>query len=99
MTDRALRYHDKAVQENWHASESIKLIFEPSNNFVESFSEDEKKVMRKRVVGMILATDMANHNSHVNVIKYKVQHKNIKKESNNGHLIIENSNDKEKFSS
>ena len=26
MTDRAVRYHDKAVQENWHASESMKLL-------------------------------------------------------------------------
>ena len=37
MTDRALRYHDKAVQENWHASESMKLLLQPENNFVESF--------------------------------------------------------------
>ena len=48
---------------------------------------------------MILATDMANHTSHVNVIKYKVQNKNIKKESNNGHLIIDTKDEKEKFTS
>ena len=72
MTDRALRYHDKAVQENWHASESMQLLLESCNNFVEAFSEDEKKVLRKRIVGMILATDMASHTSHVNVIKYKI---------------------------
>ena len=29
VTDRALRYHDKAVQENWHASESMKLLLQP----------------------------------------------------------------------
>ena len=72
MTDRALRYHDKAVQENWHASESMRVLLETCNNFVEGFSEDEKKVLRKRIVGMILATDMANHTSQVNVMKYKV---------------------------
>lgn len=99
MTNRALRYHDKAVQENWHASESIKLLLDSGNNFVENFSEDEKKVMRKRMVGMILATDMANHTSHVNVIKYKVQHKKITKENANGYLIIDNKDEKEKFSS
>ena len=72
MTDRAIRYHDKAVQENWHASESMRVLLETCNNFVEAFSDDEKKVLRKRIVGMILATDMANHTSQVNVMKYKV---------------------------
>ena len=99
MTDRALRYHDKAVQENWHASESMKLILEESNNFIECFNEEEIKVLRKRFVGMILATDMANHASHVNVMQYKVKSKNIKKESNNGNLIIDTSSEKEKFTS
>ena len=77
----------------------MRLLLESCNNFVEAFSEDEKKVLRKRIVGMILATDMANHTSHVNVIKYKVQNKNIKKESNNGHLIIDTKDEKEKFTS
>ena len=72
MTDRAIRANDKAVQENWHASESMRVLLETCNNFVEGFSEDEKKVLRKRIVGMFLATDMANHTSQVNVMKYKV---------------------------
>ena len=29
MTNRALRYHDKAVQENWHALKSIKELLKP----------------------------------------------------------------------
>ena len=39
------------------------LLSNSDNNFIEAFSEDEKKVLRKRIVGMILATDMANHAS------------------------------------
>ena len=77
----------------------MKLLLDSGNNFIENFSEDEKKVMRKRMVGMILATDMANHTSHVNVTKYKVQHKKISKEANNGHLIIDSKDEKEKFAS
>jgi len=97
MTDRALRYHDKAVQENWHASESMKLLLLTENNFIEAFTEDEKKVLRKRIVGMILATDMANHASQLNVMQYKVKNKAIKKESNNGSLVIDDSDEKELF--
>ena len=63
MTDRALRYHDKSVQENWHASESMKVLLRPEYNFTEGFGDDEKKVLRKRIIGMILATDMADHMS------------------------------------
>ena len=67
MTDRAIRYHDKAVQENWHASESIKLLLQAGNDFTEGFSSDEKKVLRMRMVEMILATDMADHASQITV--------------------------------
>jgi len=75
MTDRALRYHDKAVQENWHASESMKILLKDENNFTENFSESEKKLLRKRVIGMILATDMADHMSHLNVVDFRIKHK------------------------
>lgn len=70
MTDRALRYHDKAVQENWHASESMKILLTAENNFIEVLSADQRKVFRRRMIGMILATDMAEHMSHVNLIDY-----------------------------
>lgn len=73
MTSRALRYHDKAVQENWHASESMHILLQAENNFTESFSDEEMKVLRKRFVEMILATDMADHMSHVNVIDFKIK--------------------------
>lgn len=74
MTDRALRYHDKAVQENWHASESLKILLQPENNFVEeTFDAGEMKVLRKRMISMILATDMAEHMSALNGIDFKVK--------------------------
>jgi len=100
MTDRALRYHDKAVQENWHASESMKILLTAENNFIDVLGDDERKVFRKRMIGMILATDMAEHMSHVNLIDYKVKHKGITREKNNGHLIIEDTeSENEKFNS
>lgn len=48
---------------------------------------------------MILATDMADHMSHINVLDSKIQHKNISKERNNGHLIIDETDDASKFQS
>ena len=98
MTDRALRYHDKAVQENWHASESMKIMMTSEHNFAEGFSESDRKVFRKRVVSMILATDMAEHMSQVNLIDFKVKHKGITRELQNGSKIIETENSADKFS-
>ena len=46
---------------------------------------------------MIIATDMADHMSHINVIDYKVKHRNISLDKNNGHLIVETSKDSDKF--
>jgi len=99
MTDRAIRYHDKAVQENWHASESMKLLLQDENNFIEAFSVSEKKILRKRMIGMILATDMADHMSHVNVVKFQISHKQISKEAGNGQDFIDTTGEKEQFES
>ena len=48
---------------------------------------------------MILATDMADHVSHLNVIKYKISSKNVTIEAANAHTIIDSSNEKEVFQS
>jgi len=36
-------------------------MLKPEFNFLEDVSKDDVKVFRKRVVGMILSTDMAKH--------------------------------------
>ena len=60
-TSRALRYHDESVQENYHAAESMTLCYKDENNFLHECDYDQIKVFRKRVVGLIIATDMAKH--------------------------------------
>ncbi len=75
----------------------MKVLLDGDNNFTEAFSEDEKKVLRKRLVGMILATDMAEHMRHIQIIDFKIKHHNIEKDKHNGHLIIDSSADKELF--
>ena len=69
------------------------------NCFIENFNSDERNLMRKRMIGMILATDMADHMSHTNVLASKVEAKGITREKNNGFHLIDNSTEQEKFSS
>ena len=89
MTDRSIRSNDKAVQESWHAAEAMQVLLRQDSTFIDGISTDELKVLRMRITGMILATDMAAHNSHVEAFKNKIQHKGIKKEKNNGHLLVD----------
>lgn len=61
ITERAIRYSDVAVQENYHVSESFAIINDTKYNFLTEYSRDDFKVFRKRMIGIILATDMARH--------------------------------------
>ena len=67
----------------------MRLLFQDDLCFLENYSQTEKTYARRRIVSMILATDMAHHASHLNVIQNKIRSKNIKKESNNGSLMID----------
>jgi len=89
MTDRAIRSNDKAVQESWHAAESMKILLRMENKFIEDISPEELKVIRMRITGMILATDMAGHAGHIAAFENKIKSKGITKEKNNSHLLLE----------
>jgi len=99
MTNRAIRYHDEAVQENYHAAESLTVLLRPDNNFLENHEKDDIKMFRKRMVGFILATDMAKHMEDLTAFKNKCEIKGINKQENNGPLFIDNSDDTKRFAS
>jgi len=42
-----------------------------------------------RITGMILATDMASHNVHIEDFKNKIANLSIEKDKNNSHLLID----------
>ena len=69
ISERAIRYSDQSVQENFHAAESFFILNKQENNFLEDYSRDDFKTFRSRFVGIILATDMARHASDLNNIK------------------------------
>mmetsp|Transcript_11255 Transcript_11255/g.16890 ORF Transcript_11255/g.16890 Transcript_11255/m.16890 type:complete len:758 (-) Transcript_11255:37-2310(-) len=55
----ALIYNDLSPLENYHASETVKLLAVPECNIFENLSVDQQKEMRRLLVDMILATDLA----------------------------------------
>lgn len=46
ISERAIRYSDQSVQENFHAGESFRILNEKENNFLEDMSRDDFKTFR-----------------------------------------------------
>jgi hypothetical protein len=73
QTDLALNYNDISVQENYHISEAFKVLKNTSCDILANYNGNEKKLIRKRMVDMILATDMAYHTRIFTSMKLKVE--------------------------
>jgi hypothetical protein len=57
----ALVYNDRSVLENYHASETFKLMAAPERNLLHALEPKAARDVRQAIVRMILATDMADH--------------------------------------
>lgn len=98
FSDRATRYNDISVQENYHAAESFAIIKAAEANFLETLTPDEFKVFRKRMIGCILATDMAKHAADLSQLKSIVEAKQIR-QGQNADLVINRESDATLFKS
>lgn len=78
VTDRAIRYSDQSVQENYHVAESFMILNNDDSNFLIQFNKDDFTTFRKRFIGIILATDMARHVSDLGNFKSLIDNINIK---------------------
>lgn len=86
------------MQENYHVAETFAIIREDQNNFLEQLTTDEFKIFRKRVIGMILATDMAKHAADLSALRLLVETKQIKA-GHNAESIINKENETTIFKS
>ena len=91
MTDIALTFNDVSVLESYHISEANKVLKKYENNFIgETFTLDECKYIRKRMIDCVLATDMSAHSKVISNIKSKMDVNNIIKGENIEKLIDAN---------
>jgi high affinity cGMP-specific 3',5'-cyclic phosphodiesterase 9 len=96
MSERTIRYSDVSVQENYHAAETFFIM--QRHNFLEKMSSEQFKTVRKRVIGCILATDMAKHAADLSQLKSLVEAKQIKG-GHNSELVLNKENDAALFKS
>ena len=68
----AITYNDISVLENFHASTLFKIIRKTETNIFEKLTTIDYKIIRKRMIAEILATDMANHSKITSLIKSKI---------------------------
>ena len=73
-TDIAITYNDISVLENYHASTLFKTVRKSETNIFENLSSIDYKIIRKRIVSEILATDMALHGKVMSLIKSKISY-------------------------
>lgn len=95
ISERAVRYNDQSVQENYHVAESYAILNQKKFNFLSEFTSDEFKTFRKRMVGMILATDMARHVTDLSSFKSLLEQRSIKGGKNAVKIIDHSSTTKE----
>ncbi len=62
-------YNDQSVCENHHIAAAFQLLKDKSRNIFKLCSQDDFKALRKRIVSMVLATDMSKHFDDINRLK------------------------------
>ncbi|EDO07361.1 3'5'-cyclic nucleotide phosphodiesterase family protein [Babesia bovis T2Bo] len=64
----ALIYNDASILENYHAS-LVCHIIRAKEDFFGLFNQQDWEIIRKRIIQLVLATDMMTHFTHVNNVK------------------------------
>ena len=101
--DKAVRYNDQSVLENFHVSEGFNIILKKNGcNIFESMSNDDYKFCRKRIIQCVLATDMTLHNREFQFLKTKIKTFQIKNGENVEKIVqisdpVANFNTKQEF--
>jgi len=66
----AMLYNDISVLENFHLATAFRIMTEdPDCNILANFSSEEKLVVRKLMIDMVLSTDMAKHTKFLGEFK------------------------------
>ena len=78
----AIRYNDKSVLENYHIANIFKLVKQDKYNIFKPFKPEEYRIMRRRIIEGVLATDMKKHQKVIGKIKNKSEVYNIKNGKN-----------------
>ena len=92
-TKYAMRYNDISVLENYHVSQTFKVLQNKETNLFINFSPEEYRICRRRMIDCILSTDMANHQKVISAVKIKIETYDIEKGKNFEKIFEDNNED------
>eukprot|EP00943_MAST-04B_sp_MAST-4B-sp1_P002234 g2234.t1 len=74
--DMALQYNDQHVLEMYHVAEAFRILRRPGSDMLSSLNKNQYASMRKFMVEIILATDLADHFPTVSdaMVKFNLKH-------------------------
>jgi hypothetical protein len=75
-----------------HVSETFQILQQDECNIFSNFALQEYKLIRKRIINCILATDMTNHMNHLTALRAKLDLFNIKNGENLDKLMDKTDN-------
>jgi hypothetical protein len=61
QSELALRHNDRSVLENHHAFKTVSVLIDPKTNVLAAFGVKQFPMIKKRIIGAILKTDMSMH--------------------------------------
>ena len=88
-TKYAMRYNDISVLENYHISQTFKVLNHRPFNIFANFSPEEFRISRRRMIDGVLATDMANHTKVLSAAKTKTELYDIVKGNNFEKIFVD----------
>ena len=92
-TDLSITYNDKSILENFHISLTFKILKKDNCNIFNFLSKNEYSYVRKRMIELVLATDMSFHSRIIALMKNRVENNNIKEGKNCEKIINKEKND------
>jgi hypothetical protein len=71
----ALTYSDQSVNEYMHCAQTWRILAKDPDNFMKIFLNDQRNFVKKSILQIILATDMAHHFSNLAGLKGVIERK------------------------
>ena len=72
-TKYAMRYNDLHVLENYHISQTFKVLSNKKYNIFQNLSPEEYRISRRRMIDAVISTDMAKHTKVITAAKTKTE--------------------------
>jgi hypothetical protein len=71
-SDLAIMYNDKSILENHHISLTFRILKEKDCEIFDNISNSDMKEIRRKMISMVLGTDLAVHFKELGNFKTKV---------------------------